>query len=90
MEKINTLVPKEIQVLNVKVSEIGFSDFAIDPARADFSIDNKHHGVKMDWATLTDMHFHCHVRFGVFFFIAVNWNIDVYFKDVILDNGLSI
>jgi len=44
----------------------------------------------MNWAKLVNYDFHCHVRFGIFLFIAVNWDIDVYMRNMTLDNGLSI
>lgn len=90
MEKIDSILPTEYTFLNVKFTDIHFKDFQIDPARANFTIDQGRHGVKLDWAKLVNYQFHCHVRFGIFFFIAVNWDLDVYLKNVLLNNGFTI
>lgn len=90
MEKLTEAIPKEIDILNVKITDISFKDFDIDPARASFDIDEKNHGMHLKWAKLNNYQFHCHVRFGILLFIAVNWDIDVYLKDVILDNGFTL
>lgn len=62
----------------------------LDPARANFSIDKAHNGIKMNWAEVVQWDFHCHVRVGIVLFIAWSWNIDLKMREVLLDNGLSI
>eukprot|EP00347_Sterkiella_histriomuscorum_P019513 403341346 len=90
MEKVDEILPKQFQILNVKFSDIKFSDFQIDPSSANFSIDQKRHGIKLNWAKLINYHLHTHVRFGIFWFIAISWDIDIYLKDVFLENGFTI
>ncbi|CDW71462.1 UNKNOWN [Stylonychia lemnae] len=90
VDKIDNLLPKELNILILHFSEIELKDFQIDPARGKFKIDAKESGIKMNWAKLVNYQFHCHVKIPIWWFIQINWDIDIYLKNVTVDNGISL
>jgi hypothetical protein len=90
VEKINEKIPKEFTFLNVEISKIGLTDFAINTDRANFDIDNQKRGFKITWPTLKTWNIHFHVRVNYLFIFHYSMDVDIKMRDILLDNGLSI
>ena len=88
--KINTIIPKELDILNIQIKEISLTNFQIDPSRAAFTIDKARQGIKMDWAELITYDFHCKVYYNIFWPLSFSFNFDAKLRNVVLNNGLSI